>query len=65
MKLKNPKIREKLGSRWVGQAPARIFVVEILCFFLFFMLVSQPSKAIVSTWCKSLLQAIYLSRYVL
>ena len=27
-------------------------------------IVSQPSKAIVSTWCKCLLQAIYLSKYV-
>ena len=29
------------------------------------LIVSQPSKAIVSPWCKSLLQAIYLSRFVL
>ena len=29
------------------------------------IVVSQPTKAIVSPWCKSLLQAIYLSRYVL
>ena len=29
---KNQKIREKLGSGWVGQAPTRIFFFEILSF---------------------------------
>ena len=34
-----PKIREKLGSGWVGQAPTWIFFGgEIVCFFVFFVL---------------------------
>ena len=34
---KLPKIREKLGSGWVGQAPNRIFFfVWKCCVFLFF-----------------------------
>ena len=39
---KNPKIREKLGSEWVGQAQTRIFfwggnIVFFVCFFVLYM----------------------------
>ena len=35
---KNPKIREKLGSGWVGQAPNRILIFSLKCcvFFVLF-----------------------------
>ena len=40
VKVKNPKIREKLGSGWVCQAPARIFFWGgILSFFIFLCVV--------------------------
>ena len=35
VKLKNQKIREKLGSGWVGQAPSRIFIFLFCVFVLF------------------------------
>ena len=39
VKLKNPKIREKLGSGWVGQAPTHnYFCVKFCVFFVFFVL---------------------------
>ena len=42
---KNQKIREKLGSGWVGQAPTRISFLEILCLLmLFFSLYMFPKK---------------------
>ena len=34
--VKLKKIREKLGSGWVGQAPTRIFFFEISCFLCCF-----------------------------
>ena len=38
---KNPKIREKLGSGWVGQALTRIFFFGKCCvFFVIFVLFS-------------------------
>ena len=44
--VKLKKIREKLGSGWVGQAPTRISIfLEILCFFvLFFSLYMFPKN---------------------
>ena len=42
---KNLKIREKLGSEWVGQAPTKIlFFLEMLCFFCCFFVVVHVSK---------------------
>ena len=32
---KIPKIREKLGSGWVGEAPSRILIFFFECFILF------------------------------
>ena len=38
---KNPKIREKRGSGWVGHAPTRIFIIFCTFFcFVFFVLFS-------------------------
>ena len=39
---KNQKIREKLGSEWVGRGPTQIFIFlgEILCFLVLLMLLS-------------------------
>ena len=45
---KNPKIREKLGSGWVGQAPTRIINffenVVFLCVFCVVFLFPNVSK---------------------
>ena len=43
---KNPKIREKLGSGWVGQAPTRIFFFwgRNFVFLVFFFVVVHVSK---------------------
>ena len=52
---KNLKIREKLGSRWVGQAPARIlflgkFCVFFVFFVLFFVVVHVSPKKSIEGW---------------
>ena len=45
VKLKNPKIREKLGSGWVGQAPTRIInFLEMLCVLCFLFCVHMLLK---------------------
>ena len=41
--LKNPKIREKLGSRCVGQAPTRIFGGKFVFFVGFFVVLVFPN----------------------
>ena len=41
---KNPKIREKLGSGWVGKVATRIFFFYYFFFFLLFLLYMSQKK---------------------
>ena len=47
---KNQKIREKLGSGWVGQAPTRIFFLKFCRFVSFCVVFMFPNVSKKKTW---------------
>ena len=63
---KIPKIRKKLGSGWVGQAPTRIFFFfEILCFLCVFYIVFMFSKKNIKKWIGEWVSGVWLIRVFL